>query len=35
MTSGEISAIIVTGVIMIILAFVSFKIGKKIGDAKK
>ena len=35
MESGEISAIVVTGVIMAILAFASFKIGKKIGDNKK
>ena len=35
MESGEISAVIVTGVVMLILAFISFKIGKKIGDTKK
>jgi len=34
MSSGEISAIIVTGVVMMGLAFISFKIGKKIGDKK-
>jgi len=34
MESGEISAVIVTGVIMVILAFASFKIGKKIADKK-
>ena len=34
MESGEISAIIVTVVIMAGLAFVSFKIGKKIADKK-
>ena len=34
MESGEISAIVLTGVIMGILAFVSFKIGKKIADKK-
>lgn len=34
MESGEISAIVVTGVIMVILAFASFKIGKKIADKK-
>jgi len=35
MASGEISAIVVTGVIMMGLAFISFKIGKKIADKKK
>lgn len=35
MASGEISAIVVTGVIMVGLAFASFKIGKKIADKKK
>ena len=34
MESGEISAIVVTGVIMMVLAFISFKIGKKIADKK-
>ena len=34
MSSGEISAIVVTAAIMIILAVVSFKIGKKIADKK-
>jgi len=34
MTSGEISAIVVTGVIMMGLAFISFKIGRKIADKK-
>ncbi len=34
MSSGEISAIVVTGVIMMGLAFISFKIGRKIADKK-
>lgn len=34
MSSGEISAIVVTGVIMVVLAVVSFKIGRKIADKK-
>ncbi len=34
MESGEISAVIVTAVIMAILAFASFKLGKKIADKK-
>lgn len=34
MESGEISAVIVTVVIMMGLAFISFKIGKKIADKK-
>jgi len=34
MESGEISAIVVTGVIMMILAYASFKIGKNIADKK-
>ena len=35
MSSGEISAIVMSGVIMIGLAFISFKIGKRIADSKK
>jgi len=35
MTSGEISAIVLTGAIMMGLAFISFKIGKNIADKKK
>lgn len=34
MESGEISAVIVTVVLMMGLAFISFKIGKKIADKK-
>ena len=32
MTSGEISAMVLTGMIMIALAYISFKVGRKIGD---
>jgi hypothetical protein len=32
MSSGEISAMVLTGLIMAALAFISFKIGRKIGD---
>jgi len=35
MESGEISAMILTGIVMIALAFISFKIGRKIADKKK
>jgi len=35
MTSGEISATIVTVVVMLGLAFLSFKMGQKIADKKK
>ena len=35
MTSGEISAIVLTGMIMMVLAFISFKIGQKIADKMK
>jgi hypothetical protein len=35
MESGEISALVLTGAIMVGLAFISFKIGKKIADKKK
>ena len=35
MTSSEISAMVLTGIIMIALAFISFKIGRKIGDKKE
>jgi len=34
MESGEISAIILTGIVMAALAFISFKIGRKIADKK-
>ena len=35
MSSGEISAVIVTGAVMVLLAFISFKIGRNIADKKK
>jgi len=35
MSSGEISAVIVTGAVMVLLAFISFKIGRSIADKKK
>ena len=35
MSSGEISAMLLTGLVMIALAFASFKIGQKIADKKK
>jgi hypothetical protein len=34
MESGEISAMVLTAIVMAILAFASFKIGKKIADKK-
>jgi len=34
MTSGEISAMVLTGIVMIALAFISFKIGRNIADKK-
>jgi len=35
MSSGEISAMVLTVVVMVVLAFASFKIGQKIADKKK
>lgn len=35
MTSGEISAMVLTAIVMMGLAFISFKIGKNIADKKK
>jgi len=35
MTSGEISAMVLTGMIMMVLVFISFKIGQKIADKMK
>lgn len=32
MSSGEISAMVLTGIVMVALAFISFKVGRKIGD---
>ena len=35
MESGEISAMVLTAIVMMALAFISFKIGKNIADKKK
>ena len=35
MASGEISAMVLMGIVMVALAFISFKIGQKIADKMK